>query len=550
MPGYKAKIANCSEELSHLKCLKCGLLVRDPVQLNGGERICFTCCEGPEEKLRNGILLYNGSESLNGSAIGNDVAIFKDKHAKNEVDALNVYCSYKDSGCSWVGLIREFEAHVNSCEVYPELCQQCGCDVQRRQLERHLEEECTERIATCRFCEGKFQHGLLASHLKTCIKKPIACNQCQISMPPDQIKDHEDLWCEKTKTVCPFQEEGCKIDQIFDKKELSVHITDTLSFHILILLARLKALGRFIKEISTNLVNLKNDLYPRLERLSRLFQDIELKVLSWTNFLKAQLSKHWEEIQHVKRTVADNREELQTIVLQKDDEKKLLDDISCKIFIHESQLSEQIGAWTDFQKQVKTLTDRIEALRASQYELKLGHQRILGIGGSPNLPAPVYPSPGSPDYHISYNGELIWKISDITTKRQDAILKRTTSIISPPFFSKMHEYQLCGRLYPNGEGPAKGKFISLFFAIMKGPYDALLPWPFNKRITLSILDQEGVEHHEETFRADQTSSSFQRPQKDINIASGSPFFISLEALETHSYVVQDVMYIKIKIHED
>ena len=52
MPGYKAKKANGSEELSHLKCLKCGLWLRDPVQLNGGERICFTCCEGPEEKLR------------------------------------------------------------------------------------------------------------------------------------------------------------------------------------------------------------------------------------------------------------------------------------------------------------------------------------------------------------------------------------------------------------------------------------------------------------------------------------------------------------------
>lgn len=43
-------------------------------------------------------------------------------------------------------------------------------------------------------------------------------------------------------------------------------------------------------------------------------------------------------------------------------------------------------------------------------------------------------------------------------------------------------YKMCARIYPNGDGIGKGSHISLFFVIMRGHYDALLPWPFSQKV--------------------------------------------------------------------
>ncbi|XP_070563454.1 TNF receptor-associated factor 2-like [Ptychodera flava] len=51
---------------------------------------------------------------------------------------------------------------------------------------------------------------------------------------------------------------------------------------------------------------------------------------------------------------------------------------------------------------------------------------------------------------VSYDGILVWNVSDIRKKRQDAISGRTTSIYSPCFFTSRYGYKMCARLYLNG----------------------------------------------------------------------------------------------------
>ncbi|XP_070563453.1 TNF receptor-associated factor 2-like isoform X3 [Ptychodera flava] len=87
---------------------------------------------------------------------------------------------------------------------------------------------------------------------------------------------------------------------------------------------------------------------------------------------------------------------------------------------------------------------------------------------------------------VSYDGILVWKITDFTKKQQDALSGRTTSVYSPCFFTSRHGYKMCARIYLNGDGMGKGNHISLFFVIMKGPFDALLRWPFKQKIRGSL----------------------------------------------------------------
>ena len=145
----------------------------------------------------------------------------------------------------------------------------------------------------------------------------------------------------------------------------------------------------------------------------------------------------------------------------------------------------------------------------------------------------------------SFDGVLIWKISDFTRRRNEAIIGKQVSIYSPCFYTSRHGYKMCVRIYLNGDGIGKGTHISLFFVVMRGEYDALLRWPFRQKVTFMLLDQNNVEHVIDTFRPDRNSSSFQRPRREANIASGCPTFCPLSELSSHAYVKDDAMFIKV-----
>jgi hypothetical protein len=82
----------------------------------------------------------------------------------------------------------------------------------------------------------------------------------------------------------------------------------------------------------------------------------------------------------------------------------------------------------------------------------------------------------------------------------------------------------------NGDDFGKGSHLSLFFVVMKGDYDAVQTWPFQKKITMMLLDQGNEDHMIDAFNSDPQSSSFQRPKSDMNIASGSPLSMPLDSL--------------------
>ena len=146
---------------------------------------------------------------------------------------------------------------------------------------------------------------------------------------------------------------------------------------------------------------------------------------------------------------------------------------------------------------------------------------------------------------INYNGVLVWKIEGFQKKRQDAINGVQRAIYSDYFYTSEFGYKMCAKIYMNGDGFGKGTHLSLFFAVMKGDYDALQTWPLQKKITMMLMDQGNGDHMIDAFHSDPQSSSFKRPTSDMSIASGSPLFIPLNRLNSRQYIKDDVMFIKI-----
>lgn len=122
-----------------------------------------------------------------------------------------------------------------------------------------------------------------------------------------------------------------------------------------------------------------------------------------------------------------------------------------------------------------------------------------------------------------------------------------TSFYSPPFYSSPNGYKMCLRLYPAGDGNARGTHLSLFFVLMRSEYDGILRYPFSYKIVFCLWDQTGENQHiVDSFRADARSNSFQRPRSCMNIASGLPKFVPLDVLlpEENRFIRDDTMFIK------
>ena len=150
--------------------------------------------------------------------------------------------------------------------------------------------------------------------------------------------------------------------------------------------------------------------------------------------------------------------------------------------------------------------------------------------------------------NTSYDGRQIWKVDNLTHRLQQAVTGKYTALHSAPCYSKRFGYKFCTRLYLNGDGMGKGTHASVFFVVMKGEYDALLPWPFTQRVTFKLIN-----HHDdsasvsETFLPDRNSSSFQQPKKDMNIAAGCPMFITKDSLLNGNFILDDSIYIETNV---
>ena len=143
----------------------------------------------------------------------------------------------------------------------------------------------------------------------------------------------------------------------------------------------------------------------------------------------------------------------------------------------------------------------------------------------------------------TYDGTLLWKIDNYSQRRKEAIDGTTLSLYSTPFYTSKQGYKMCARVYLNGDGMGKEKYLSFFFVIMRGPNDSLLPWPFQQKVTLLLINQNGGKNIVDQFRPDTYSSSFQQPiKREMNIASGCPTFCLLSQLQK-GFIKDDCLYL-------
>ena len=86
------------------------------------------------------------------------------------------------------------------------------------------------------------------------------------------------------------------------------------------------------------------------------------------------------------------------------------------------------------------------------------------------------------------SGQFTWRIGNIADRIKSAQAgdPANSVIYSPAFYSGEGGYKLCLCVYPAGDH--NHGFLSLYFVVMKGQFDEVLPWPFQRRVFLYLLN--------------------------------------------------------------
>ncbi len=150
---------------------------------------------------------------------------------------------------------------------------------------------------------------------------------------------------------------------------------------------------------------------------------------------------------------------------------------------------------------------------------------------------------------------FVWKITNFSIILSLAKAGRYLCSDSVPFDTARTEscgYKLRVRVYPNGSGSGKNTHLSVYIYVMKGEYDAILPWPFKKKVKFTLIDQqanpvERVNVYMRLSPGNYPESFAGRPKEEHGTGRGFSKFITHEEIHSRRYVVDDTLFLQVEV---
>ena len=144
-----------------------------------------------------------------------------------------------------------------------------------------------------------------------------------------------------------------------------------------------------------------------------------------------------------------------------------------------------------------------------------------------------------------------WKINGIHRILEEAKTGNGNKIESDPFYTSEGGYKVSLCLYAGGSLTGENTHLSIFFRIMKGDFDSILKWPFVKRVTFTLIDQQENANDRENIigsvRENQEQQAWNsRPLREFGCGRGIGKFVSHDVLMKRGYVQDDTILIQAK----
>ncbi len=182
-----------------LTCLICHNVARDPQQITCcGKLYCKACLQ----------------RSNTCPTCKKRISSYADIVSSQRIKVLKLTCDNEADGCTWSGKLDELEDHLTTCEKAKVACTN-GCDdeVQRCEMDEHLETECSLRLHKCPHCskEGTYK-DIEDSHTDECPMIEITCPNegCKFTGRRVIVGYHR-ASCPKEPAHCDHEEVGCDV---------------------------------------------------------------------------------------------------------------------------------------------------------------------------------------------------------------------------------------------------------------------------------------------------------------------------------------------------
>ncbi|NXX98272.1 TRAF2 factor, partial [Centropus bengalensis] len=216
-------------------CSNCNNILRKALQTLCGHRYCSACLSWIVRNNKNAICQKCKEEdpsTISEESLLAEERAFGDAAINKEISELRVHCV--TLGCSWSGILRNFEEHQSLCEYALIPCHTgCGHMVMRKKLADHLEKGCVNNVTTCQKC----QQSLSSSEYQ--INRIIHFNWYVIIFFPLCFQQNRSALL-TNKDGCRFSEVGCSFRG--DKETLKEHEKTSVGAHMLLLLQHVKQL--------------------------------------------------------------------------------------------------------------------------------------------------------------------------------------------------------------------------------------------------------------------------------------------------------------------
>ena len=400
-------------------------------------------------------------------------------------------------GCEWIGEYGKIENHLDfenekgECQFVAVKCPLsvcCECTILRKDLMTHCEKICKYRQYrqfTCKYCGFISTYkNVTTRHYNDCINFPMQCpNRCsRMTYLRCQLKGHI-AQCPEQNVPCTFSEMGC-IEPV-KRQLLQKHLESNVILHQTIMcqtvaeqMQKLKLQNAAVKSLGKGNRNLQGTVH--------------------------QLMQGHCILQNTLQGLDEDKRELEKNVCQLTKEVATLKNPSTGHWIKNMKLAVsklKLSNWPLYLSKMVEITV-IEAITPVIFKVSLTITKELcpnryraGDCHSNHYSAPSYCSPPFYSHHNGYKLCLLVKVvchcpcccKDRRCLNHSGQLTYEDLLLS----------SYCERpIYAHNKTPDEDYLsLSVELSVMRGEYDIQLKWPFEKCITVTLLNEKSSNDH-------------------------------------------------------